>query len=154
MPVKWDSKTRSYKDDAKEAVPSGDLFPEGSTIAGVALSDKGIVFRVNTPKDGQITYRLPKDINSYEIEAMQELLRKRKMVLDMGEKVDDKGNIKLNASQLAIIKKIYPSFTGDTITKNFLDALNKQITQVLGKHMTNVFVANSPQKQKSSYTDY
>lgn len=154
MPVKWDSKTRSYKDDAKEAVPSGDLFPEGSTIAGVALSDKGIVFRVNTPKDGQITYRLPKDINSYEIEAMQELLRKRKMVLDMGEKVDDKGNIKLNASQLAIIKKIYPSFTGNTITKNFLDALNKQITQVLGKHMTNVFVANSPQKQKSSYTDY
>ena len=154
MPVKWDSKTRTYKDDAKEAVPSGDLFPEGSTIAGVALSDKGIVFRVNTPKDGQVTYRLPKDINSTEIDAMQRLMQKRKMVLDMGEKVDAQGNIKLNASQIAFIKKVCPSFTGTTITKNFLDALNKQITQVLGKHMTNIFITNSPQKQKVSYTDY
>lgn len=154
IPVKWDSKTRSYKDDAKEAVPSDELFPEGSTIAGVALSDKGIVFRVNTVKDGQITYRLPKDVNSYEIGAMQELLQKRKKVLDMGEKVDAQGNIKLNKQQLQFIRQIYPNFTGDTLTKNFLDALNKQITQVLGKHMTNIFVSNSPQKQKSSYTDY
>lgn len=154
MPVKWDAKTRSYKNAAKETVSSDKLFPEGSTIAGVALSDKGIVFRVNTPNDGQITYRLPKDVNSYEIRAMEQLLQRRKVVLDMGKDVDAEGNIKLNNRQVAFIKQIYPSFTGNHITKNFLDALNKEITRALGKHTTNIFVTNSPQAQKSSYTDY
>lgn len=153
MPVKWDSKSRSYKDDAKENTPSNELFPEGSTIADVAFSDKGIVFTVNTT-DGQKTYRLPKNINQNEIGSIEGLLQKRKKVLDMGAKVDKQGNVTLNKEQLAFIKQFYPTFTGTTLTKDFLDALNRIITKEMGKHVTNIFVTNSPQKQNNSYTDY